>query len=94
MTELFLKDPESELDYRVDWSSAITGDVALAASEWRVEPVEPGGVAVASQAIAGREALVRLRGGQVGHGYRVGNRVRFSDGTSDERSLTLRVEER
>ena len=94
MTGLFLKDPDAVLDYRIDWAGAIGADVTLAVSEWRVEPAEMGGVVVASHSIAGGETVARLGGGLLGHLYHVGNRVTFSDGTSDERSLLLRVVER
>lgn len=94
MSGLFLKDPDAALEYRVDWSGATGGEVALVSSEWRVEPVEPGGLVVSAQRFEGRDALARLSGGLAGHVYRVGNLAGFSDGTSDERSLTVRVEER
>lgn len=91
---MFLKDPHAALEYRVDWAAALADGVALASSEWRVEPVEAGGVVVVASAVSGGEAVATLGGGIAGHVYRVGNRAVLSDGTSDERSLVLRVEER
>jgi hypothetical protein len=40
------------------------------------------------------EVTVTLAGGIAGHVYRVTNRVTMSDGQIDERSMTMRVEER
>lgn len=94
MTGLFLKDPDSGLDYRVDWGGALGSDVTLVSCAWQVEPVEAAGLTVAASSVVGAEAVVRLTGGRPGHVYRVGSRARFSDGTSDERSLLVRVEER
>lgn len=94
MTGLFLKDPDSELDYRVDWDAALGSDVTLLSCAWEVEPVEAAGLIVSTSTLVGTEAVVRLGGGRPGHVYRVGGLARFSDGTSDERSLLVRVEER
>ncbi len=91
---MFLKDPDSVLEYRVEWTAALGEGVTLLSSEWRVEPEEADGMVVVGDVIAGSGAVVRLGGGVPGHVYRVGNRVLLSDGTSDERSLVLRVEER
>lgn len=91
---MFLKDPDAVLEYAVDWAAALGGGVTLVASDWRVEPVEAGGVDVVSGQIAGEAAVARLGGGLAGHVYRLENRVTLSDGTMDERSLLLRVEER
>lgn len=91
---MFLKDPDAVIDYRIDWSAAIGAGGTLQSSQWVVQPVEAGGVAVQSSAIAGQVATVRLGGGLPGHVYTVGNRVSLVDGSIDERSLTLRVENR
>ena len=40
------------------------------------------------------ETGVTLSGGVPGHVYSIVNRVTLSDGRSDDRSITLRVEER
>ena len=40
------------------------------------------------------QATVTLAGGVAGHVYRVTNRVTMSDGQIDERSVTVRAEER
>lgn len=94
MGEYWLKDPGATLDYRVDWGAVLADGVTLSQSMWAVEPVEAGGLAADSGAIGGSAASVRLSGGVSGHLYRVTNRVIFSDGSSDERTLLLRVEER
>ncbi|MFN7399744.1 MAG: hypothetical protein ACK5SX_11965 [Sandaracinobacter sp.] len=91
---MFLKDPQALLDYRVDWGAALGPDAQIAASNWGVRPDEPGGLIVSSSGLAGAVASVRLGGGIAGHVYVVGNRVTLSDGVIDERSLTVRVEDR
>jgi hypothetical protein len=91
---MFLKDPDAILDYSVDWAAAIGGGVLISESSWAVHPEEPGGVSVASSSLEGNVSLVRLAGGLAGHVYTVGNQVVLGDGSRDERSLTIRVEDR
>jgi hypothetical protein len=91
---MFLKDPDALLDYRVDWGAALGAGAQIAASNWTVAPVEIGGLAVATSSVSGLVASVRLGGGVPGHVYVVGNRVTLANGMIDERSLTIRVENR
>jgi len=91
---MFLKDPDAAVDYRVDWAAAMAQGVTVAESVWTVEPIEALGLAVDGEATSGSAATARLSGGIAGHVYRVGNRVTLSDGSVDERSLVVRVEQR
>lgn len=91
---MFVKDPDAVLDYRVDWGDALVAGLAIVSSEWRIDPVEPGGIGIGSHAVAGAVAAATLTAGLRGHVYRAGNRVTFSDGMVDERSVVIRVEER
>lgn len=91
---MFLKDPGSTLDYRVDWEAVCAAGASVVASEWVVQPAHADGVQIAGQGFAAREATVRLSGGVAGMLYRVVNRVTFSDGLVDERAVSIRVEER
>ena len=89
----FLKDPHARVDYAIDWSPQL-GEQVIEASLWFVVPDEAGGVAaVEANAAPGRTAA-RLAGGIAGHSYAVSNHVTLSDGTTDVRSITLRVEAR
>lgn len=91
---MFLKDPHALLDYRVDWAAALGPGAVISASNWAVTPAEAGGVTISDEVLGGLVASARLQGGIPGHVYVVGNRVTLADGTSDERSLTMRVENR
>ncbi len=91
---LILKDPDARLDYAFDWAETFAPHQMIAASAWQVVPDAAGGVVVLA---SGHDLLVAratLAGGQPGHVYRVANRVTASDGQIDERSLTVRVEQR
>lgn len=91
---LFVKDPDSRIDYRIDWGAAYLGDALIIASSWAVSPDQQGGLAVATSAHDGRIASVTLTGGQPGASYALVNRVTLSNGEIDERSVAVRVEQR
>lgn len=90
----YLKDPGSRIDYAIEWGGAYLDDQVLAGSSWTVMPAEAGGVEVAASSFDLTRTAATLSGGVGGHVYSVVNRVILSDGQVDERSITLRVEER
>lgn len=89
-----LKDPRARVDYQIDWGSSYLDGRTIAASQWTVSPDETGGIEVDEDSFDLQRTTVTVTGGVPGHLYRVGNRVTLSDGRSDERSLSLRVEQR
>lgn len=89
-----LKDPQARVDYQIDWGSSYLDGQTIVASQWTVSPDEAGGIEVDEESFDLTRTAVTLTGGMPGHLYRVGNRVTLSDGRYDERSLSLRVEER
>jgi hypothetical protein len=91
---MVVKDPDSRIDFEFDWAVAYPDGQAVTASVWTVAPGEAGGVAVAGAAHDLTRATATLAGGVAGRVYRVTNRVTLSDGQIDERSMTVRVEER
>ena len=91
---LVVKDPDSRIDYEFDWGAAYPGGQAVVASDWIAAPAEADGVAVVAAAHDLARTTATLAGGAAGRVYRVTNRVTMSDGQVDERSMTVRVEER
>ena len=91
---MMVKDPDSRIDFEFDWAVAYPDGQAVTASAWAVVPGEAGGVAIAGGAHDLMRATATLAGGVAGRVYRVTNRVTLSDGQIDERSMTVRVEER
>ena len=89
----YLKDPGARVDYAIDWAPYLDGQT-IAASGWTVAPAEAGGIAVDEASFTAVRAAARLSGGIAGHSYSASNRVTLSDGSSDERSIAIRVEER
>lgn len=90
----YLKDPQSRVDYAIDWGAGYLDGQTIAASSWAVAPAEPNGVAVDGSSFDLLRTAATLTGGMAGHVYSVRNRVILSDGRVDDRSITLRVEER
>lgn len=91
---LFLKDPGASLDYAIDWTDALPPGGGLVSAEWSIAPAEPGGLSGDGGRIEGARAILRLSGGVPGRVYRAACRAGFPDGSVDERTLVIRVEER
>ena len=91
---IFVKDPAAAVDYAIDWSAGYLTGQAIEASTWAVLPGGADAVRIEASAIAGDETVATIAGGVVGAVYRVTNSVAFSDARHDERTLTLRVENR
>ena len=91
---MIAKDPGTRIDYEFDWAAAYPDGQAVLVSDWIVAPDEAGGVTAPAAAHDLTRTTVTLAGGIAGRVYRVTNRVTLSDGQIDERSVTMRVEER
>ena len=89
----YLKDPQSRVDYAIDWMPYLNGH-AVEASAWFVAPDEDDGIAAEETSFEPARTAARLIGGVIGHSYTISNQATFSDGTTDVRSITLRVEAR
>jgi hypothetical protein len=90
----YLKDPEAAVDHAIDWAPYLDAGKTIVASDWAVAPVEAGGLAIGETSFDWGRTAARLSGGIAGHVYSVANHVALSDGSSDGRSLALRVERR
>jgi hypothetical protein len=89
----YLKDPRSRVDYAIDWAVYLDGQT-IVASLWTIAPVELGGIEVDEDSFSPDRTAARLTGGITGHCYSISNLVTLTDGTSDARSIALRVEDR
>lgn len=89
----YLKDPGATIDYALDWSPWLAGG-AISASEWTITPVETGGLTRQADSFLPARTVVTVAAGVRGRVYRLMNRVTLADGRRDERTLTVRVEER
>jgi fructosamine-3-kinase len=85
----FTKDPNAVLDYSIDWTRWLAGD-QIAASEWIVAS----GLTKMAESKTATSATVWLSGGTAGQSYIVTNRITTAAGRTEDRSFTIRVEER
>ncbi|MBI2818111.1 MAG: hypothetical protein HYX72_14345 [Acidobacteria bacterium] len=89
MSQQFTKDPEATLDYAVDWTRWLSGDT-IQTSEWTV----PAGLTQVNASNTTTKATIWLSGGTAGQSYTVTNRITTAAGRTDERSITIRVQDR
>jgi hypothetical protein len=85
----FTKDPHAILDYTIDWTRWLAGDT-IATSEWLVAA----GLTKVADSKTVSSATVWLSGGTAGQSYTVTNRIVTNGGRTEDRSFTIRVEER
>ena len=83
------KDPQSTLDYKLDWSSWLTTDT-IASVIWTVET----GITQTATSNTTTSATIWLSGGEVGTEYTVTCRITTTAGRIDERSIAIRVAQR
>ena len=88
---LLLKDPDSVLDYAIDWGSEYLDDDIVTQSSWTVEPDEDAGVTIVVSAFDSNTTTVTAEGGIAGRIYQLTNHVVLASGLIDSRSVTLRV---
>ena len=89
----YLKDPQARVDYAIDWAPYLGGQT-IVASLWTIAPAETGGIAIDEHSFEPARTAARLSGGVTGHSYGIANQVTLTDGSTDARSICLRVEER
>ena len=85
------KDPDSVLDYSIDWSAWLDTD-AISVSTWSVSPA--GGstaLDVDSDSATTTVATVWLSGGDVGQDYIVTNHITTAAGREDDRSIMFTI---
>ncbi len=87
----FTKDPDAILDYSVDWSAWLGGD-EISSSEWLLE--QGALIEKVTDAFTSTKATVWLRGGQGGTTYLVTNRIVTAGGRTDDRTISVKVEDR
>lgn len=86
---IFLKDPHATLDYSIDWSRWLESDT-INTSSWIV----PTGLTQTAASASPQVATIWLSGGVTGTTYTVINRITTNGGRTDDRSITVKVEDR
>lgn len=84
------KDPDSVIDYGVDWSRWLRDGETISTSTWLVED----GLTIEREAFSDTITTVVLSGGTVNTQYTITNRVVTSFGAIDDRSMKIKCREK
>lgn len=95
MTRYFMKDPQSVLDYTLDWGSSWLDELETVDTDygWEVTPADTDDTALVARSHIhdDKATTVSLKGGRAGNIYRVSNRIDTSAGRTAEDGFMLRV---
>ena len=86
----FVKDPNAVLDFEFDWSQWLSAGEVITASTMFPSP----GITLNSSAFASTNATAWLSGGTASNPYTLTNEITTSDGRTDERTITIRCQNR
>ena len=87
----FTKDPDAVLDYSVDWLLWLAGD-QISSSEWILEAGAT--IQKITDTFTNSRTVVWLGGGDRGITYLVTNRIVTVGGRTDDRTISVKVEDR
>ena len=87
----FTKDPDAVLDYSVDWLLWLAGD-QISSSEWILDPGAT--IQKITDTFTTSRTVVWLSGGDKGVTYLVTNRIVTVGGRTDDRTISVKVEDR
>ena len=90
MPSAFIKDPDSVLDYVMDWSLWLAGDT-IDTSTWSTPDA---GITIDSDTNSTVSATVWLSGGVLGETHRLVNRITTTGLRTAERTITISISER
>ena len=81
------KDPNAVLDYQFNWAAWLGSDT-IATSTWDV----PDGITKTDEDSSDTTTTIWLSGGTAGTSYEVVNQIVTAGGRTDERTLTIHVQ--
>lgn len=84
----FTKDPNAVLDYQINWATWLGSDT-IGTSTWTV----PTGITKVTDSNSTTVAIIWLSGGTAGTDYDLLNRIVTAGGRTEDRTITIRVEE-
>jgi hypothetical protein len=90
MAQSWIKDPDADLDYQIDWSDWLDDDETIVSSAW----ILPEGITSDQDDDTDTTATIWLQGGEAGADHRVTNRIATSAGRIEDRTIVIRVRER
>lgn len=86
----WIKDPDANLDWVFDWAAWLRSGETISTSSFAVSP----GIVLGTTSNTVSTATAWLSGGTPGEPYTLTNHVETNQGRIDERSITIRVQNR
>ncbi|KZZ75250.1 hypothetical protein A3765_10530 [Oleiphilus sp. HI0130] len=80
-----LKDPDSTVDFDIDWSQWLREGEVVSSSSWLASP----GITVESDSFTGTATKILVSGGVVNTEYTLTNRITTSLGLAEDRSMRV-----
>lgn len=93
MPQSFVKDPQSVLDYKIDWSTWLASSSpadTISTSTWTV----PSGITKDTDSKTTTETTIWLSGGTAGNKYALTNKIVTAGGRTAERTIYVTVRDR
>jgi hypothetical protein len=87
MIGAFVKDPNSTIDFAVDWAEWLNTGDNVTVSTWET----PTGLTLSSSSVSNNVARAFLTGGLAGVDYLITNRVTTQGGRIEDRSILVQV---
>lgn len=87
--QTFQKDPSAILDYTLDWTAWLNGDVITGVT-WTVAA----GISSVGTIFSGTTATIWLSGGTAGSSYTAAALITTAGGRTDERTIQINVVDR
>lgn len=94
---VFLKDPDSTVDYQVDWSDYLAEDSpadTISTSTWFISPSTSPGLTSSNESKTDSTTTAFFSGGIRKTVYRATNRIVTTGGRTEDRSVVIRVGQR
>lgn len=84
------KDPDSIIDYGVDWSAWLASGETISTSAW----VVPTGLTNVSESNTTTATAIFVSGGDIGETYTLTNRIVTSAGRTEDRSMLIACQQK
>lgn len=96
MADSFVKDPDAILDFHFDWTDwLVNGDTILTSQIIASAGITVGdGVLAPVPSFTTTNTTYWLAGGTAGKPYTITNRITTSQGRTDDRTMTIRIQDR
>lgn len=90
---VFPKDPQSEVDFSLDWTDWLTSGELITGALWSIAPSDLASPTLGAAQSVGAVQSIFVSGGEAGSRYRLACQVETDAGRTADRSLTLRIME-